>query len=295
MISKRLPTSNFFSTFSFSRSWLTLFCYLCVGVLIAYVWSLRDLRLVVASEGLGYALGIIGSTMMVMLLLYPLRKRARFLRNAGPISHWFRIHMILGVAGPVLVLFHSNFSLGSINSSVALFCTIVVASSGIIGRYLYAKIHNGLYGQRITFQEIRGEIESNRTPTAALSSIVPQVNNRLMPIEDSISATRNSLLALVWSAIATTLQLFVLRWSLRQECRERLQRLAQESSVVAANQKRLLVSTNRYLDYRLSVLRKFAQLRAAERLFSLWHIVHYPLFMVLVVAAVVHIVAVHIY
>jgi hypothetical protein len=42
-------------------------------------------------------------------------------------------------------------------------------------------------------------------------------------------------------------------------------------------------------------LRKFAQFLMFERLFSIWHVVHYPLFVVLVVAVIVHIVAVHMY
>ena len=63
-----------------------------------------------------------GGSMMLVLLVYPLRKRVRALRFMGTVAHWFRAHMILGVAGPVCILLHSNFSLGATNSNVALFC-----------------------------------------------------------------------------------------------------------------------------------------------------------------------------
>ena len=43
---------------------------------------------------------------------------------------WFRLHMLLGIAGPVLIIFHSNFKLGALNSNVAFITMLVVATSG---------------------------------------------------------------------------------------------------------------------------------------------------------------------
>lgn len=275
--------------------WLTVFAYALVALFIVVAWSFHERRIIVASEGLGYALGIVGASMMVLLLLYPLRKRAKFLRNAGPMRHWFRIHMILGIVGPVLVLFHSNFNLGSINSKVALFCTLVVSSSGILGRYLYTKIHHGLYGQRATFDSVRTDIESNRESSSSLASILPLMNEILVPIEDRVNEAPNTLGASVALAVSLTMTLFWVRVRMRTRVRRHVKKLIRSKPVIRKHQKRLVASTFRYLDFRLTVLRKFAQLRACERLFALWHVVHYPLFMVLVVAAIVHIVAVHMY
>ena len=41
--------------------------------------------------------------------------------------------------GPVLILWHTNFKLGSINSSVALIAMLVVAASGLVGRFLHGR------------------------------------------------------------------------------------------------------------------------------------------------------------
>jgi len=57
----------------------------------------------------------------------------------------------------------------------------------------------------------------------------------------------------------------------------------------------LQAAANLALSRRLGTYRKLAQLRGCERLFSLWHIVHFPLFLVMVVAAIVHVIAVHAY
>lgn len=277
-----------------SRAWITAIAYAAVAMVIVGGWSISDLRLVDAADGLGYMLGIVGATMMALLMLYPLRKRARFLRNAGAIRHWFRLHMILGVLGPVLVLLHSNFNLGSVNSQVALFCTIVVASSGIVGRYLYAKIHNGLYGNRLTFDSVRTEIEESRTGGSALGSIIPVINDRLAPLEDAVDQDE-SIGSAISGAITCSVKLAFVRLRLKSLVKREVHRLSADSTVIRDNEKRLLVNTFRYVNYRVSVLRRFAQLQACERLFSLWHVVHYPLFMVLVVAAIVHVIAVHMY
>ena len=47
----------------------------------------------------------------------------------------------------------------------------------------------------------------------------------------------------------------------------------------------------RYTD----TLRKIVALRMYERLFSLWHILHLPLFIMMIITAVIHIFAVHMY
>ena len=100
----------------------------------------RDESYLSPTDGMGYALGIIGGSLMLLLLFYPLRKSWRVMQNWGPIKYWFQLHMLFGVLGPVLVLFHSNFSLGSTNSNLALFSMLIVAGSGLIGRYLCVKI-----------------------------------------------------------------------------------------------------------------------------------------------------------
>ena len=277
------------------RPWLTAIGYLCIGLIIYASWAVSDLRLIDAAEGLGYWLGVAGASMMLLLLLYPLRKRARWLRNAGPVRHWFRVHMILGLLGPLLVLIHSNFNLGSINSRVALFCTLVVSASGIFGRYLYAKTHNGLYGQKLTLESMRQEVEQSRVSGSVLADIVAPVDGALRELEARTIQAEGGMLAAIALALQVTAQLYIRRFRIRRLVRARLEELAISSRVIDENRKRVLDNTFNYLDRRLSVLRKFAQLRACERLFSLWHVIHYPLFMVLVVAAFVHVISVNMY
>ena len=123
---------------------VSLFCV----VAIVLGWRSRSEQYFVPEEGVGYALGLVGLGMMVLLLLYSVRKRWSALSSAGPVHQWFHIHMALGLLGPTAILFHSNFSLGSLNANVALLCMLTVSLSGIVGRFVYTRIHYEYRGDR---------------------------------------------------------------------------------------------------------------------------------------------------
>ena len=117
------------------------------------------------------AIGIIGGSAMLLLLVYPLRKRVPSLAFIGSVKHWFQFHMVLGVAGPLCILYHSNFSLGVINSNAVLFAMLIVSASGIVGRYFYARIHCGLAqhcdlqgaGEEMSLRNFRAQPLANLT------------------------------------------------------------------------------------------------------------------------------------
>jgi hypothetical protein len=160
---------------SLARSRAPLFFGL--AALLVYIgWVGREGREISAGDGLGYWLGIIGGTLMLALLMYSLRKRIPLLRNLGPTRHWFRMHMSLGIVGPIIILYHSNFQVGSINSQVALYCTLLVAASGIVGRYFYAKIHNGLYGSSASLRQLVRTAEVSRQQSKQQLSQRPGLN-----------------------------------------------------------------------------------------------------------------------
>ena len=274
---------------------LVLAGYLSVLITIAFAWSLREQQLISAEQGVGYWLGIIGSTLMLLLLIYPLRKRMRSLQKLGSVRLWFRTHMLFGVLGPVLVLIHSNFNLGSPNGRVALFCTLIVASSGLVGRYLYAKIHYGMYGQRATLESLQADVTAESAQSTHLSSLTGLISDTLAPYERRVLARSGKVFTSVLAAIFAPLMTVRLKLKLNRLLRKEIKSRSAQSKAFAARKDRLRINAKQYLDSRLSTYRKFAQLSGCERLFGLWHVVHFPLFMVMVLAAVVHIFAVHAY
>lgn len=125
-----------------------------VATVLYLAWSHRNDGYLTPESGIGYALGIVGASVMLALLLYPLRKRVRAMRAWGSVAAWFRLHMVLGIVGPVLVIIHSNFEIQSLNAAVALYSMLIVSASGIVGRYIYGRIHRGLYGGKLEAKEL---------------------------------------------------------------------------------------------------------------------------------------------
>ncbi len=99
-----------------------------------------------------HGLGILGSAMMLLLLLYSLRKRSRFLQQAGNLRHWLNVHIFLGIFGPLFVILHSTFKLNGL-VAVSFWSMIAVSLSGIIGRYLYIQIPRRIDGHALTLDE----------------------------------------------------------------------------------------------------------------------------------------------
>ncbi len=246
-------------------------------------------------RGLGYALGIIGGSLMLLLLLYSARKRYEWLRFLGATPSWFRFHMVLGILGPLCILYHANFSTGATNSNVALFCMLIVAGSGIIGRYIYTHIHQGLYGRKLELDELRAKADSLKGLSSSVS-FLPELIGRLEQAERQLltSGPHGALFGFLKPpVVAAACALW--RWRLHAYVRRALRAGARKSPVLAGEQRRLRSVACAYLDRRLAASRKVAGFEGFERLFSMWHALHIPLMFMMIIAAIIHVIAVHVY
>ncbi len=291
----------------------TLLMYGLVLVIVAVGWHLSERQYLSAESGVGYALGIIGGTMMLVLAIYPLRKRLRSLQRFGAMKYWFQSHVFLGVAGPVAVLFHSNFSFGSTNSTVALTSMLLVAGSGLIGRYLYEHIHHDLYGKRIELDEIRSRAEEHlarwnglvdlaaraqqggssddntrsRVQRMALATLANELAPEIKALQSGIALPRGGVLS---QMVRTRLLARRLR-RVRMKSQRTHKRAVAEAGLsnTMARQSRGLVE--RYL----VAARQAESVALYEGLFRWWHILHFPMFLMLIVTGTVHVIAVHLY
>lgn len=245
-------------------------------------WQIRDEYIVDAAYGTGYVLGITGGSMMLLLLVYPLKKRlprSRWLLFSTPT--WFRIHMFLGLVGPLLVLYHCNFSLGSTNSNVALASMLLMVSSGLVGRFIYSKIHHGLFGRKIEVKDLLDALTSERMSIdgAQSNSTMTDTQRSVISRYDPARFHQRSVFRSFGSGMAISLQ-----------AGRDARRLRKEAGAAGANPEQLQLLL-RYLH----TVRRLAGLHFYERLFSLWHMLHLPIFFMLLITAVVHVYAVHVY
>ena len=272
------------------------FGYAVAGAAVAAGWLISRYRdLVDPLHGFGYWIGIFGASLMGILLLYPLRKRLRFMRFLGATRHWFRMHMIFGVAGPVLILYHANFRFGSMNSTVALACTLVVALSGLVGRYIYRHIYSDLDGHRLGLQELYAKAQIGKEEQMRLTALVPDLVQRMRSFDADVMQPQRSFMRSILLPLKLAFTTRVMGLKLAWYARSQIAAQAQRSQVVAEQKSRLQKTTVRFVFRHLANVRRVAELQSYERLFSLWHVFHMPLFILLLLSAIAHVLAVHMY
>jgi hypothetical protein len=257
--------------------------------LLAFGWFYPTEHYITPQSGAGYALGIAGGSAMLLLLVYPARKRVPALAFLGSTRRWFQIHMVLGIAGPLLVLFHSNFTLGATNSNVALFSMLIVAGSGLFGRYFYAQIHHGLYGRRATLAELKAYAARLQADASAID-FLPQLVERLDSEERRIVQQSER----TW-ILARPLVSAIVAWRARHRLHRFVRIAARACGAHTGGRASVIAAAKGQVDERVRAVRRVCAFGAYERLFSVWHAFHLPLFLMLLVAGIVHVIAVNVY
>lgn len=261
----------------------------------ALVWLSARGEYYTPGDDFGYYLGLVGAIMMLILLLYPLRKHVGFLQKLGAISHWFRLHMLFGIVGPLLILFHSTFTIGSLNAGVAIGCMVLVAGSGVIGRFMYRRIHHGLYGRRATLQEMQAQLGTQEGEVRSKFHFAPRVETRLQAFGDLAHARPDGFLRSTWQFLTISLRARRVHAQCNRELRKVLGGYATQRGWDHVKLQRRLAAASEKIRAYLEAARHTAQFSIYERLFSLWHILHVPFVFMLVISGVVHVIAVHMY
>lgn len=269
--------------------------YLVIAALVLAVWRISKMGLFEAGDDTGYWLGVTGGVMMLLLFSYPLRKHFSFARNWGRVKWWFLVHMLLGVGGPVLILLHSTFRVGSLNAAVALYSMLAVAGSGVIGRFIYARVNRGLRGEQASLSELRTKAGLQQAEAWSRLAFAPEVEERLAGFERLETKAQPN-----WSTYAR--QVFwlpVQQWLIYRECANDLHvilnALAKRDKWSQKDRNRREKHSKTLVSQYLNAVTRVAQFKAYERLFSLWHVAHIPFVYLLLISAAVHVFAVHVY
>jgi hypothetical protein len=254
-------------------------------VLILLGWKVAHGKYYKPGEGLGYNLGLTGGLMMLTLLLYSARKHLTFMQGLGQLKHWFRIHMMLGVIGPTLVLFHTTFHLGSLNASVAFYCMCLVAGSGLVGRFVYTRIHKGLYGSRSTLKEVHEELAGSSGMIKSKLHFFPKIEKKIQKFEYEALEKKRGFLAGILFFLSFDVRRMLLAWRCKRYIYLKLgssKRDVAEDAVKLVSQYLVQIQT-------------VAQFKKFEQIFSAWHVLHIPLMYMMVATAIFHVIWVHMY
>ena len=275
--------------------WQRILVYVALLSLIALgIWVALE-RPYTAQSDFAYFLGLVGSCMMLSLLLYPLRKYWGRLHNAGSMKAWFVVHVVFGILGPVLVVFHTSFELRSFNAAVAFWSMIAVLASGLIGRFLYVHIYKGLGGRHSNLYELEGYLESRADKTVHALDLAPHAR-------DLIEDFRRKAFAKNATALGQFRQFVVVSWRRQQVVRQAQSQVRKILRIHAKNQgwtQAKYVSEAQgiceLIDEYARAVDLTSRLAFWERLLNWWQFAHAPVVYVLALSAFAHVVAVHMY
>jgi len=178
---------------------------LVVAITAAYFALTSATGVPAASSLVGHLMGIVGFTLMLLTeTLYSLRKRA-MRRPRGSMRAWLRVHIVMGIVGPYLVLLHTAWTFQGLAGVLTLLMVLVVGS-GFIGRYIYAAVPRTADGVVVEAQELTEQLTGLRAADAADPNPTTDAARREhRAIERRIRRLERQMAALRWQrrALAT--------------------------------------------------------------------------------------------
>jgi hypothetical protein len=243
-------------------------------------------------DDFGFYLGLVGGLMMLSLLFYSMRKRFGFMKGLGLLPKWFKWHMISGILGPVLIMFHSTFIIHSINAGVAEISMLLVGGSGVFGRFFYTKIHRGLYGRQATLKGKQEEMAKTGSFDQSFVLFAPELENKLDAFRIDVQGKDSGLANFLLIGIQSVLLSRKLRKELRHKMYTQAEDKQWDTGLAKQNVDLLYKEYSHHIRDYIKAITDVVQFRTYERLFSLWHIFHIPLVYMLVFSGLYHVIAV---
>ncbi len=231
-------------------------------------------RLLRPSGVMGNSLGIAGLSLMVVMHLYTLRKKLRWLAWMGPITFWLEFHIFCGVLGPVLITLHTSFKFNGI-ISVAYWSMVVVMLSGFVGRYLYVRIPRSIRGRELGQREVADRL-SELGAQLEYSGLSAALRARIDRFERTEIPTAEG--EATWSGLL--IGEIRMQWRLAALARE--VRRATGDRVLADRAVALIAE-------HATLLRRIAYLKKTRTLFDLWRVYHKPLAVLAAVIVALHV------
>jgi hypothetical protein len=239
------------------------------------------------SGTVGLKLGWLGVFMFLVIFLYPLRKHWSWLMKKGNSRHWLDYHVILGIAAPFVIAFHSSFKFRGF-AGMAFWIMFAVSVSGVIGRYLYGQIPRNLKAAEMTqkelqefHQQLAGQLKQQRLVSEHDLRALLTLPSRERVQQLSMVTALGYMFAL---DIARTLRV------------ARLRRHALSFGEKLTTLGGFLKTSNHDVEKAVGVAREDAALskrilflKRSEQVFHLWHVVHRPFSYTFALLALFHI------
>ena len=232
------------------------------------------------SGSTGHLLGIVGTAMVIVgVMLYSTRKRLPALQRKGPMRTWLNVHIYLCLAGPMLVTFHTAMKFGGF-AAYSYWSMMIVAGSGILGRWLYQQFPRTIKGRELSLAEMTEEQAQAHAVLAQMYGGAPAV----LKYADGFAEQRVAWLKRVHGPL--TLPLLLADDIARPFRLSNLKARLRRAGKLPAKEVDAIVGL---VKERVTLARRLAFLGLFRRLFLYWHVTHLVFFVAMFVLLVLHV------
>ena len=114
--------------------------------------------------GLGLMLGVTSAVLVVVNLLYLVRRSARNRFNFGSLKLWMTSHVATGILAFLCALLHAAMAPRNTVGGHAFWAMVALVVSGALGRYFYAWVPRAANGRELELGEVKAELAKLSEP-----------------------------------------------------------------------------------------------------------------------------------
>jgi hypothetical protein len=196
--------------------------------------------------------------------------------RAGRLSRWLDVHIMFGILGPLLITLHTAMKFHGL-VSISYYSMVVVALSGVFGRYVYMQIPRDTRGDAMSMEQVRRRIDEIRgSLTDRLPADVIQGVDRFV---GDVRDQRSSGLAALFQAARADI---ARPWRLRRLTRH----LRRGKTHVSEDDIRKIVGLAKE---EAMLVRRMARMDAMTRTLHYWHVFHKPFAYIMITIMMIHV------
>ncbi len=236
---------------------------------------------------IGVNLGILGTVLFLIIFLYAVRKRVKWLARRGQAKHWMDFHIVAGVSAPFVIAFHASFKFRGV-AGMAFWIMVAVALSGVVGRYLYAQIPHSLSAAELSLKELQESEALLSSQLAGQTFISASDLERVLRMPSPAQVRDMALFLAIFRMIVidisrpwhfAALRLRASGWRGKFISIGGLRSTGNPQIEIIVQAARL----------KSSLSKKIVFLGRSQRVFHLWHVIHRPFSYAFAVLALLHI------
>lgn len=225
----------------------------------------------------GQSAGLLAFLLFAFLWLYPVRKRLSSATWLGPIPRWLDAHIVAGVLMPLAGAVHAGFRFEGL-IGLGYFSMLVVALSGVVGRYLYVRIPRGRAGLELSREQVSAERREILGTLVEKTGLDPRL---LLDLLQPVSVAGGGNFVAVLSGLLRD------DMDRRRAVRHLEKELRKSDRRFDAKELRKVVAFARR---EMALGQQIRVLDATNRVFRLWHAFHLPFAIMAFIAVGVHVI-----